>query len=36
MLAHGFTLDFLVELIRTGMARPSAWSQVDARWKSPA
>jgi hypothetical protein len=36
MLAHGFTVDFLVDLIRTGMARPSAWSQVDARWKSPA
>jgi len=39
MLAHGFTVDFLVDLIRTGMAttrKPSAWSQVDARWKSPA
>jgi hypothetical protein len=42
MLAHGFTVDFLVDLIRTGMATTrtervvAAWSQVDARWKSPA
>src|SRR5262245_11790113 len=38
VLAHGFTVDFLVELIRTGwrLHGPSASSQVDARWKSPA
>jgi hypothetical protein len=35
MLAHGFTIDFLVELVRAGLqrGRPSGWSPADAQSK---
>jgi hypothetical protein len=35
MLAHGFTVDFLVDP-GWQLHGPSAWSQADGRWKSPA
>jgi hypothetical protein len=36
MLAHGFTVEQLVELVRTGLRarRPSAWSRAARRWRS--
>jgi hypothetical protein len=38
MLAHGFTIDLLVELVRAGLAtaKPSAWWRAGARWRTAA
>jgi hypothetical protein len=38
MLAHGFSIDMMVELVRAGLQRrgPSAWLPADARWRSSA
>jgi hypothetical protein len=36
MLAHGFTIEQMVELVRAGLAARGAWSAAGARSRSPA
>jgi hypothetical protein len=36
MLAHGFSIEQMVELPGLQPRRPIAWSLADARWRSPA